>query len=289
MGIWSHAIQKQPAWDSYKKFFFGIEGDEFAKAFGDFMAWIFPESAAHSSHLLDICRAGKVSTFGPPISMKIDEVADVTRALRLSLFCKIVGTVLALKYGLDPKSVTSDIGETVRDSMWLHGGDLLEPEGEGKKNLFQLTKILLERLSLSSNVIFTEIEEGKVFNIVCELSAFIKSLIKDDEAAVDFIEALASGNVPDWMNSSEVSRKVVALRLAFSSLLANEESYGCECTIELCRDGVKVKMLANLPVVGRRFVEVGARFEELHHFSMEIRGIEPSENGFIIRGRLLEQ
>lgn len=99
MGIWSHAIQKQPAWDSYKKFFFGM-GNEFARAFRDFIAEIFPEFATDSAHLLNICRAGKVSTFGPPISLKIDEVA-FEPALRLSLFCKIMGTVIALKYRLD--------------------------------------------------------------------------------------------------------------------------------------------------------------------------------------------
>jgi hypothetical protein len=289
MGIWSHAIQKHPAWDSYKKFFFGMEGDEFAKAFRDFMTWIFPESATDSQHLLNICRAGKVSTFGPPISLKIDEVADVTKALRLSLFCKIMGTAIALKYRLDPKGIASDIAETIRDSTWLHSGDLLEAEGEDKKKLFHLTKIFLERISFHFNVIFSEIEEDKVFNAVCELSTFIKNLIKDDEAAVDFIDAISGGNVLEWMRSSEVAKKIGGLRLALSSLITNEESDRCECTIELCREGVKVRMLTNLPVVGRKFVEVGARFDEIQQFSIEVQGIEPSEKGFIIKGRLLEK
>ena len=289
MGIWSHAIQKQPAWDSYKKFFFGMEGDEFAKAFKDFMTWVFPESAANSSHLLDICRAGKVSTFGPPISLKIDEVADVTKALRLSLFCKIMGTAIALKYGLDPKGIASDIAETIRDSTWLHSGDLLEPEGEDRKKLFHLTKIFLERISFHFNVVFPEIEEDKIFNAVCELSSFIKDLIKDEETAVDFIEAISGGNIMEWVRSSEISKKVVGLRLALSTLLTDGEPDRCECTIELCREGVKVRMLTNLPVVGRKFVEVGARFDELQQFSIEVQGIEPSENGFIIKGRLLDK
>ena len=289
MGIWSHAIQKQPAWDSYKKFFFGMEGDEFAKAFKDFMTWIFPESGAYSSYLVDICRAGKVSTFGPPISLKIDEVADVTKALRLSLFCKIMGTVLALKYRLDPKGIASDIAETVRDSMWLHGGDLLEAEGEDRKKLFHLTKIFLERISFHFSIVFSEMDEDKVFNVVCELSTFIKSLIRDEEAAVDFIEAISAGSILEWVRSAEISKKVVGLRLAFSSFFTNGEADRSECTIELCRDGVKVRMLANLPVVGRKFVEVGARFDELRQFSIEVQGIEPSENGFVIKGRLLEQ
>jgi|GEM_PF-2859333 hypothetical protein len=289
MGIWSHAIQRQPAWESYKKFFFGSEGDEFAKAFRDFITWIFPESTTYSSYLLDVCRAGKVSTFGPPISLKIDEVADVTKALRLSLFCKIMGTVLAFKYKLDPKGIASDIAETIRDSTWLHSGDLLEAEGEDKKKLFHLTKIFLERISFHFNVLFSEIDEDRVFNVVCELSAFIKSLIKDDEAAVDFIESTTGGNILDWLRSTEVSKKVAALRLAFSSLFTNGETDKCECTLELCKEGVKVKMLANLPIVGKKFVEVGARFEELQQFCMEVERIEPSENGFIIKGRLLEQ